>query len=254
MKRSLFAVFLIFVSFVLIAEAQKRRPLVPIKKPVVNQPIRENTNTAIVVDERLAVLRSEPSLYAMPIQRMRTGRILAISGAKQADSLTFYRVIVPPDNYGWVQAEAVVGKFRRGDDERLVRLVQASEGFEQIERAMIYLDNFPNSALRPPILLLTGDLIEENARRISLEAARKLERREMAASGAPLHSFYLNYTSLDRFRRLGINFVFNSNTKSIHYDGAAWKELVLKFPKTAEAAEAQKRLDSLKGKMGKTAQ
>ncbi len=140
MKRSLFAVFLIFVSFVLIAEAQKRRPLVPSKKPVVNQ----------------------------PIQRMRTGRILAISGAKQADSLTFYRVIVPPDNYGWVQAEAVVGKFRRGDDERLVRLVQASEGFEQIEGAMIFLDNFPASPLRPPILLLTGDLIEENERNPSL--------------------------------------------------------------------------------------
>jgi hypothetical protein len=71
----------------------------------------------------------------------------------------------------------------------------------------------------------------------------------MAASGAPLHSFYLNYVSLDRYRRQGINFIFNPNTKILHYDGASWSEITKKFPKSAEAVEAQKRLDSLKEKM-----
>jgi hypothetical protein len=42
----------------------------------------------------------------------------------------------------------------------------------------------------------------------------------MAASGAPLHSFYLNYVSLDRYRKLDNNFVFNPGTKLLHYDGA----------------------------------
>jgi hypothetical protein len=84
---------------------------------------------------------------------------------------------------------------------------------------------------------------------LSREAARRLKRGEMSATGAPLHSFYLNYTGLDRYRRLGIGFVFNPNTKNLHYDGAAWKEILTKFPKASEAVEAQKRLDSLKEKL-----
>ena len=50
---------------------------------------------------------------------------------------------------------------------------------------------------------------------------------------------------------LGILFLFNSTTKLFHYDGASWKEIVSKFAASPEAAEAQKRLDSLKLKMEK---
>lgn len=253
MKRSLFSVFvLIFLAFCSSAEAQRRRfPPKPVKKtvPVSSLP-RENSNTAVVIDERLAVLRAEPSLFARPIQRMRRGRTVAISGTREADGVTFYRVVALPNNSGWVQAEAIAGKFRSGDDERLAKLVQASEGFEQIERAEIFLETYPNSALRPAILLLLGDLLEDAALKMSNDATKKLDRREMAASGAPLHSFYLNYTSLDRFRKIGVDFLFNPTAKLLHYDGASWREIVSKFPKSAEAAEAQKRLDSLKEKMG----
>jgi hypothetical protein len=249
MKRSLLLLSLIlFVSDFSVSAQTRRRAPVPAKKPAAQAPA-ETATTAVVVDERLAVLRLEPSLYARPIQRMRRGRVLTITGSREADGVIFYRVSVPPRNSGWVQAEAVAGRSRRGDDERLAKLVQASEGFEQIERAMLFLETFPASPSRPPILLLLGDLAEENAAKISQEATRRLNRREMAASGAPIHSFYLNYTSLDRYRRLGINFLFNSNTKMFHYDGAAWKEIIAKFPNSAEAAEAQKRLNSLKEKM-----
>jgi len=251
MKPTFHVLLFVFLAFAVQIQAQKkRRPLIPVKKPVAqNQAPRENTNTAIVVDERLAVLRASPSLYAMPVQRMRRGRTISISGAKDADGVTFYRVSLPAEGVGWMQAEAVVGKFRRGDDERLARLVQSSEGFDQIERATIFLENFPKSPLRPAMLLLFGDLVEENAAVMSREATRRLSRREMTATGAPLHSFYLNYTSLDRYRRLDIGFVFNSDTKTLHYDGAAWKEILAKFPKSSEAVEAQKRLDSLKEKL-----
>jgi hypothetical protein len=71
----------------------------------------------------------------------------------------------------------------------------------------------------------------------------------MAASGAPLHSFYLNYVSLDRYRKLGITFLFNIATKQFHYDGAAWDEIIKKFPTSSEVEEAKKRLDSLKEKL-----
>lgn len=257
MKCSLVLVSLIFFTFTLQSQAQKKRPFQIIKKPPVKsgsapQQPRETGNIAIVVDERLAVLRSEPSLYAMPLQRMRRGRVLAISGAKEADGVTFYRVILPPAGFGWVQSEAVIGKFRRGDDERLARLIQASEGFEQIERAKMFLENFPQSPLRPAMLLLTGDLVEENAQKISLEATKKLDKRAMAASGAPVYSFYLNYAALDRYRKIGINFAFNPATKTFYYDGAMWKEIVEKFPAASENPEAQKRLASLREKMAAT--
>ena len=253
MKRSLLSFSLIISTFILTAEAQKKgRSQISNKKIATVEKPRGNANMAIVVDERLAVLRVEPSLYARPFQRMRSGRLVSISGVREADGVTFYRVVVPPNNYGWVQSEAVFGKFRHGEDERLARLIEATDGFEKIERAMLFLENFPHSPLRPAVLLLTGDAIEDSASKMSLEATRRLDRREMTAAGAPLHSFYLNYVSLDRYRKLGIDFVFNPNTKTFHYDGAVWKEIVSKFSKSSEAAEAQKRLDSLKEKMERT--
>ncbi len=238
-------VLLVLLVFISDTQAQKRRRFPPkIRTPAVAQ----MSNIAVVVNERLAVLRSEPSLFAKSVQRMQHGRIVSISGSREADGVMFYRINAVP-NYGWLQAEAVAGKFRRGDDARLAKLVQSSEGFEQIERARIFLDTFSDSSLRPAILLLTGDLMEETALRLSAEATRRLDRREMAASGAPLHSFYLNYVALDRYRRLGVNFLFNSNAKLYHYDGATWREIIKKSPKSTEAVEAQKRLDSLKEKM-----
>jgi hypothetical protein len=248
MKRSLFLSFLfVFLVFTFNLQAQKRR--VP-KKPVAQQ--KSVTNTAVVIDERLAVLRAEPSLYARPIQRMRLGRVVQISGIKQADGVTFYRITALPNNFGWVQAEAVAAKSNRGDDERMAKLVQASDGFDQIESAMLFLETFSDSPIRPAILLLLGDLIEQATVKLSAEATRRLSVREMAASGASLHSFYLNYVSLDRYGRLGIGFLFNSSTKLLHYDGASWKEIVQKFPKSSEAAEAQKRLVALNEKMEQT--
>lgn len=243
MKRSFALIFLGFLAFVSTTQAQKKRnPSASANQPTV-------PNVAVVIDERLAVLRIQPSLYSDSIQRMRTGKVLAISGSKQADGVTFYRVTVPPRNYGWVQMEAVISKNRKGDDERLAKLIQASEGFEQIERAVIYLENFSNSPLRPAILLLLGDLIEESAVKLSRDASRQLVIREMSASGAPLFSFYLNHSSLDRYRKLGINFWFNSSTKLYHYNGVFWDEIVQKYPNSSEAVEAKKRLDSLKIKM-----
>lgn len=247
MKRPIFLISVVFIAFVFTTQAQKKR-ILPAKNPTTSQ-ISENLNLAVVVDERLAILRIQPSLYSDSIQRMRTGRILAISGTKQVDGVTFYRVIVPPKNYGWVQAEAVIRKNKREDDERLMLLVQASEGFEQLERGAIYLETFPNSPLRPAILLLLGDLAEEIALKLSRDATRQLDKREMSASGAPLHSFYLSHSSLDRYRKIGINFWFNSATKSFHYDGTTWREIAAKYSKSNEAAEAKKRLDSLKEKM-----
>lgn len=244
--RLLFFVVIFFV-FSFSVEAQKRRVNSKSKNKIsAAQKPREVGNEAMVIDESLSVLRLKPSLFADSIQRMRRGRRVKILESKQADGVTFYRVSVPPNNTGWVQSEALFGSFRRGDDERLVRLIQASSAFDQIELAVNFLELFPLSTFRPAILLLLGDLAEETTVKISRDATRRLDKREMAASGAPLHSYFLNFVSLDRYRKLGVIFLFDTKTKTFHYDGESWQEIVRKFPDSTEAIEARKRLDSLK--------
>lgn len=250
MKHSQISVLIIASIFVFssVADAQRRTsPRSKSKTKLRSSP--QKRNDAIVVDERLSVLRRNPSLYARPIQRMRLGRRVIVLGAKNGDGVTFYKIRALPNRSGWVQSEAVVGNFRRGDDQRLVRLIHASNGFAQIERIKFFLSYFPRSSLRSSILLLFGDLVEEVSLSLSKNASKKFDRREMAASGAPIHSFYLNFSSLDRYRKLGIRFLLNINTKSYHYDGSSWFEIVNKFPKSVEAYEAIKRLNTLKEKM-----
>ncbi len=230
-------------------EAQKRKST-RVAKP---SPVREIGNTAVVIDETLSVLRLEPSLYARPIQRMRRGRRVQILGSTAADGVKFYKVSAPPAKFGWLQADAVFDKSRTSDEERFARLVQATDGFDQIELAAAFLELHPASKFRPPILLLYGDLLENAAAKLSRDASSRLSRREMAASGAPVHSYYLNFSMLDRYRRLGVTFLFNAATRTFHYNGASWSEIMRRFPASAETAEAQKRMDSLKLKLERQA-
>jgi hypothetical protein len=220
-----------------LAFAQKRQP-------------RQSAH-AFVIDETLSVLRSKPSLFAPTIQRMRRGRKVQILGAAEADGVKFYRVSALPGYTGWVQSDAVFGRFRADDEDRLAQLVQASDGFDQIELAGTFFQMYPTSRFRPAMLLLFGDLLEDAAVKLSRDATSRLNRREMAASGAPMHSYYLNFNMLDRYRKLGVRFLFNSATRSFHYDGASWKEIVRKYPTLPVAEEAQKRLNSVTEKLQK---
>ena len=99
--------------------------------------------SAVVVDETLSVLREKPSLFSDSVQRMRRGRTIQILGVTEADGVKFYKVTAPPKNYGWVQADAVFGRFRTADEERLAQLVKASDGFEQIEICLLYTSPSP---------------------------------------------------------------------------------------------------------------
>ena len=97
-----------------------------------------------------------------------------------------------------MQSDSVFGKFRASDEERFARLVQASDGFDQLELASAFLELYPASRFRTSVLLLYGDLLENAAAKLSRDASSRLSRREMAGSGAPLHSYYLNFRMLDR--------------------------------------------------------
>lgn len=198
---------------------------------------------AIVVDERLAALRATPQLNARLVRRLGRGRLLAVRSMRtSADGISFFLVNVSSRTHGWIQREAVVSPSRPGDDQRLLTLIERSQSFDRIARAKIFLDHFPRSRLRPAVLLLLGNTAEELAANLSRDAGRRLKEN---LGDAPEFTYFLNYTGLDRYNRHGITFVFNQSTKRFHYDGAAWRELIRRYPHSPAAAKAKINLESL---------
>jgi len=174
---------------------------------------------------------------------MGRGALVAVKGERRSrDGVMFYRVNVTTRTSGWIQRDAVASASRAGDDARLLRLIKASEDFDRIMRARIFLDNFTGSQFRPEVLLIYSQAAEDIAGRLSREAMRRLDQKEMDAGGAPLHSYFLNYNGLDRYNRQGVTFVFDTREKKLRYDGEGWQELIHRYPRSPEAAEARKRL------------
>lgn len=201
---------------------------------------------AVVVDERLAALRAAPDLTAKLIERLSRGRLVSIRGEKvTADGLKFYRVAISARTFGWLQSDAVVVPWRAGDDARLVRLLESSDEFDRIVRARTFLDTFPQSLLRAKVLAMYASEAEDVAEKLTRDAGRRFARNELPPDGAPEFSYYLNYNGLDRYNREGVTFQFDRVTKKFSYDGAAWREIVKRYPNSPEAVEARKHLDAL---------
>jgi hypothetical protein len=197
----------------------------------------------VVVDERLSALRDGPELSANLLRRLGRGRFVSVTGEREGrGGVTFLRVAVTSRTGGWVQREALARPARAGDDARLLRLIQGSADFDRLARARIFLEAFPRSALRPAVLLILGDAAEEAADKLSREARRRLDPREMEAGGAPPASYFLNYNGLDRYRRQGVVFDFDDASGQFRYDGAAFREILRRHPHSPEASEARRRL------------
>ncbi len=223
---SFFLLFLILFAFA--SASAQRRP---------------NGRVAVVVDERLAALRDAPSPSAKLLRRLSRGRKVTIVGERGwREGVHFYRVAVTRRTRGWIQREAVVSASLAGDDERCFRLIEAAHDFDRMVRARIFLDTFPRSPLRPAVLLLFGDAAEHVAVKLSQDASRRLNANEMAAGGGPEFSYFLNYNGLDRYNRQGVRFVFDREQKRFHYDGTSWREIIRRYPRSAESTEARKRL------------
>jgi len=171
------------------------------------------------------------------------GGLVAVRGEKRnRDGIIFYKVNITSRTNGWMQRDALVSPWRAGDAARLLRLIKGSEDFDRIARARIFLDNFTASEFRPEVLMIYAQAAEDIAGRLSRDAARRLDEKEMTAGGAPLFSYYMNFNELDRYNRQGITFVFDARARRFRYDGEAWQELVHRYPRSPEAAEERKRL------------
>ena len=66
----------------------------------------------------------------------------------------------------------------------------------------------------------------------------------MMANEAPIFSYSLNYAGLDRYNRQGVRFDFDRNQRKFHYNGASWREIVRRYPRSPEAAQARRRLSA----------
>ncbi|MGI8836663.1 MAG: hypothetical protein ACR2H4_08510, partial [Pyrinomonadaceae bacterium] len=126
---------------------------------------------AVVADERLSALRSTPELSGKLLRRMGRGSLVAIKGDKRSrDGIVFYRVKVTLRTGGWIQRDAVFAPSRTADDDRLLRLIKGSDGFDRIVRAKVFLDNFTGSELRPEVLLIYAQAAEDAATHLSRDA------------------------------------------------------------------------------------
>jgi hypothetical protein len=124
-------------------------------------------------------------------------------------------------------------------------LIEGDDEFDRVARARIFLDAFSRSPSRAQVLLLFGDAAEAAAKKLSREAGNRFKKNEIPESGAPEFSYYLNYSGLDRYNRQGVVFEFDRSAKQFHYEGAAWREILQRYPKSPEAVEARKRLSAL---------
>lgn len=223
------AILVVLVSFT-VTDAKRRRP--------------PGGRLAIVIDERLSALRATPELSGALLRRVSRGGLVAITAATtNREGIVFYRVNVSRAVGGWMQRDAVVSLSRAGDDARLLRLIKASEDFDRVARARVFLDYFRLSPLRPEVLMIYSLAAEDVANRLSHDARRRLDETEMLAGGAPVFSYFLNYYGLDRYNRQGITFVFDRRQNRFRYDGEGWREIVHRYPNSPQAVEARKRLE-----------
>ena len=73
----------------------------------------------------------------------------------------------------------------------------------------------------------------------------------MAATQAPMHSYYLNFNMLDRYRKLGVVFLFNPATRQYHYSGRELEGNGRKIPGRSRSRRSKKTTRRSKSEDGK---
>ncbi len=222
-------VFLLAITFT--ATAQTRRKTVT------------PGQRAIVIDERLSVLRTQPDIKAPLSQRLRRGRVIGIRGAKKSkDGQQFLRVSVTRNTQGWVLAEAVAKSGNAADAERLLKLVEETDDdFIKARLAKLCADEFRSTSSAPRCLLKLGEAADRAADRLTRDAKRRVGDEEPSA-GLSKRDYFLNFVGLDRYNRVGVIFDYDEKTERIVYDGEAYRELARRYPKSGDVQVATEKL------------
>lgn len=198
---------------------------------------------AVVCDERISALRERPEMQAPLRQRLRRGRIVWVIGAARSrDGLSFLRVAVTRRTSGWVLASAVARRGSRRDAERLIGLIEANaDDFVRIRLARIVEQEYRGAPETARALLLLGEAADRAAENLTRLTARRLKTYGDGMM-ADRRIYLLNDAALDRYSRLGIGFKTDAAGEKLIYDGAAYRELIRRYPHRPEAAAARERV------------
>jgi hypothetical protein len=202
---------------------------------------------AVVIDERLSALRTRPDLKAPLVQRLRRCRRVGILSAAPPPEggLRFQYVAVTRNVRGWVLAEALVRPGRLADAERLMGLInETTDDFVRARLARLCADEFRSTAAARRALLALGEAAERAAERLSRDARRRVGNQGPGAR-ADKRDYWLNDLGLDRYNRLGVTFDYDEAGDRLSYDGGAYRELLRRYPRSAEAEQARQRLERL---------
>ncbi len=202
---------------------------------------------AVVFDERLSALRTQPDVKARLLYRLRPGRVVWIIKAARSrtDGARFFRVAVTRRTHGWILAEALLREGHLKDAERAIKLIEETkDNFARARLARLCADESRHTAIAPRALLLLGQSAEAAAAQLSREAKRHIGSPESNGE-VSRHQLWLNYAGLDRYNRVGITFDYAAANDQLIYDGGAYRELLRKYPRCAEAQEARERLQRL---------
>lgn len=203
--------------------------------------------SAIVVDTGLSALRKSPSVTSNCLRRLRIGRkVFIISSTKNKAGIKYYFIAVTRRTRGYIDASALVKPLQLGDDARLMRLVENAESVDKIILAQTLVKNFPKSHFCPDALLAEGQTAEEIAKELSRRTSKRSIRQ--LDPTIDLERYFLNYSGLDKYNRLGINFQLDPSEKVYRYDGTAYKKILAHYPKSQAALIASERLETLLAK------
>lgn len=239
-SRSLFRfskhLFLVCLLLVLIAgsQAQTRRKIfIPGRH-------------AIVFDDRLSALRAQPDVKAPLQQRLSRGRVVGILGAtKNRSGSLFLRVAVSRNVRGWVLAAAIARLGSVADGEKILAAVaESKDDLVKARMARLCADELRSPPIAPKALLALGEAAEHAADKLSREADRRLGD-DVPDGGISKRDFVLSFNGLDRYNRAGVTFDYDEARDRIVYDGAAYRELLRRYPRSQEAQQARERLARL---------
>jgi len=201
---------------------------------------------AVVFDERLSALRAQPDVKAPLEQRLRRGRRVGVLGsATNKDGAKFLRVAVSRNTRGWILAGAVIRPGNAADAEKLMGLIEETrDEFTKARLAKLCADEFRSTKFAPKALLILAETAESAADRLTRDAKRRVGDDEPDADMSK-RNFMLNFAGLDRYNRIGVTFDYDAASDRIVYDGAAYRELARRHPKSLEAKDASERLGKL---------
>ncbi len=228
--RSAVVVTLLIVAALTVVAQTRRKVYVPGQR-------------AVVFDERLSALRVQPDVKAALGQRLRRGRTVGILGsAKSKDGARFLRVAVSRNARGWVLADAVIRPGHAADAERLMKLIEETDDeFTKARLAKLCAEEFRATKFAPKALMILGAAGESAAERLTRDAKRRTGDDEPNA-GIRKRDHLLNYVGLDRYNRIGVTFDYDEASDRIVYDGAAYRQLLRRYPRSDEAQAARERL------------